>query len=80
MTTFSASPSRPTTARWKGASPGWKHELREYRHLPDVLMRALLDKGVLTAEMVEQPARLPRRPRRLERCPHRRPRLDRSRL
>src|SRR5262249_29891022 len=31
-----------------------EHQLREYRHLLDVLTRALLDKGVLTAEMVEQ--------------------------
>jgi hypothetical protein len=31
-----------------------EHQLREYRHLLDVLTRALLDKGVLTAEIVEQ--------------------------
>ena len=31
-----------------------EHQLREYRHLLDVLTRALLDKGVLTAEMIEQ--------------------------
>src|SRR5262245_41991847 len=31
-----------------------EHQLREYRHPLDVLTRALLDKGVLTAEMIEQ--------------------------
>jgi nitrile hydratase subunit alpha len=31
-----------------------EHQLRDYRHLLDVLTRALLDKGVLTAEMIEQ--------------------------
>jgi hypothetical protein len=32
-----------------------EHQLREYRHLLDVLTRALLDKGVLTAEMIRCP-------------------------
>ena len=31
-----------------------EHDLREYQRLAQVLLRALLDKGVLTAEQVEQ--------------------------
>ena len=57
-----------------------EHQLPEYRHLLDVLTRALLDKGVLTAEISRAAARLPRRPRRLARCPNRCPRLGRPRL
>ena len=39
---------------WSSASRGWSTDLREYRHLLQVLMRALLDKGVLTAEQIER--------------------------
>src|SRR5258708_4949722 len=53
-TTSSASPSRRTGGTLEERIARLEHDLREYQRLLDVLMRALLDKGVLTKADIER--------------------------
>ena len=79
MSTSSASPARPTTARWRARRP-LEHQLHEYRHLSWTCCARAARQRRVDGRDDRAAARLPRRPRHLARCPHRRPRLGRPRL